>query len=88
MYESHLIALIVLNIFSCFILTYRSDFFNITIKAEDGTMMNCHKCILMARVEYFERMLSSNWIEVNWIINITILPLEYTLVLKKFNYFI
>jgi hypothetical protein len=36
---------------------------DISIKSEDGIEYKCHKCILMARLEYFRGMLGSGWIE-------------------------
>ena len=36
-----------------------------SIKSEDGEIFQCHKCILVARLEYFHSMLASGWMEVN-----------------------
>uniref|UniRef100_K1QTZ4 Inhibitor of Bruton tyrosine kinase n=1 Tax=Magallana gigas TaxID=29159 RepID=K1QTZ4_MAGGI len=44
-------------------LAKRSDLYDITIQAEDGMEVCCHKCVLVARLEYFHSMLSSGWVE-------------------------
>lgn len=44
--------------------THRSDLYDITIQSEDGTEVCCHRCVLVARLEYFHSMLSSGWVEV------------------------
>ncbi|XP_056421935.1 inhibitor of Bruton tyrosine kinase isoform X2 [Hyla sarda] len=36
---------------------------DVTIRSEDGKELDCHKCVLCARLEYFRIMLSSTWIE-------------------------
>lgn len=40
-----------------------SDLYDITIQSEDGTEVCCHRCVLVARLEYFHSMLSSGWVE-------------------------
>ncbi|XP_033126307.1 inhibitor of Bruton tyrosine kinase-like isoform X2 [Anneissia japonica] len=40
--------------------SYLSD---VILEAEGGTTFRCHKCILVARLEYFNSMLASDWIE-------------------------
>ncbi|XP_063055674.1 inhibitor of Bruton tyrosine kinase isoform X2 [Engraulis encrasicolus] len=40
--------------------TYLCD---VTLRAEDGKEFPCHKCVLCARLEYFNRMLGNPWIE-------------------------
>ncbi|XP_069705770.1 inhibitor of Bruton tyrosine kinase [Periplaneta americana] len=36
---------------------------NVTIRSEDGKLLNAHKCVLVARLEYFHSMLSGRWVE-------------------------
>ncbi|XP_048239918.1 inhibitor of Bruton tyrosine kinase-like [Haliotis rufescens] len=36
---------------------------DVSIEAEDGTMIQCHKCVLVARLEYFHSMLGCGWME-------------------------
>lgn len=36
---------------------------NVALQSEDGEIIACHKCILCARLEYFNSMLGSGWIE-------------------------
>ncbi|KAL2084814.1 hypothetical protein ACEWY4_020332 [Coilia grayii] len=36
---------------------------DVTLRAEDGKEFPCHKCVLCARLEYFNRMLGNPWIE-------------------------
>ncbi|XP_058601857.1 inhibitor of Bruton tyrosine kinase isoform X2 [Onychostoma macrolepis] len=36
---------------------------DVTLRSEDGKEFPCHKCILCARLEYFNSMLGSPWIE-------------------------
>ncbi|XP_076136323.1 inhibitor of Bruton tyrosine kinase [Alosa pseudoharengus] len=40
--------------------TYLCD---VTLRAEDGKEFPCHKCVLCARLEYFNSMLGNPWIE-------------------------
>lgn len=35
-----------------------------TVESEDGHMFQCHKCVLVARLEYFHSMLATGWMEV------------------------
>lgn len=39
------------------------DFYDVCIQSEDGVEFMCHKCILVARLEYFQSMLGSGWVE-------------------------
>ena len=43
---------------------YRRELYDVCIRAEDNTTIQCHKCVLAARLEYFHSMLGSGWIEV------------------------
>ncbi|XP_064198711.1 inhibitor of Bruton tyrosine kinase isoform X1 [Anguilla rostrata] len=36
---------------------------DVTLKSEDGKEFACHKCVLCARLEYFNSMLGNSWIE-------------------------
>lgn len=38
--------------------------YDMKLKSKDGNIFQAHKCILVARLEYFKLMLSGNWIEV------------------------
>ncbi|CAD5123252.1 DgyrCDS11610 [Dimorphilus gyrociliatus] len=39
------------------------QFYDIEISCPDGITFGCHKCILMAKSEYFHAMFSSDWLE-------------------------
>ncbi|XP_060067685.1 inhibitor of Bruton tyrosine kinase-like, partial [Ylistrum balloti] len=39
------------------------DMYDVSIQSEDNTVIHCHKCVLVARLEYFHSMLGSGWIE-------------------------
>ena len=41
------------------------ELYDVSIESEDGEMFHCHKCVLVARLEYFHSMLASGWMEVN-----------------------
>ncbi|KAJ8411489.1 hypothetical protein AAFF_G00162970 [Aldrovandia affinis] len=36
---------------------------DVTLKSEEGVEFACHKCVLCARLEYFNSMLGNSWIE-------------------------
>ncbi|XP_073702952.1 inhibitor of Bruton tyrosine kinase isoform X2 [Garra rufa] len=40
-----------------------SYFCDVTLRSKDGKEFPCHKCVLCARLEYFNSMLGSPWIE-------------------------
>ena len=40
-----------------------NDLYDVAIVSEDTMEIKCHKCILVARLEYFHSMLGSGWIE-------------------------
>ena len=42
-----------------------------SIESEDGEMFHCHKCVLVARLEYFHSMLASGWMEVKRFVLLT-----------------
>ena len=39
-------------------------FYDVCIRGDSGEPVECHKCVLVARLEYFHSMLASGWIEV------------------------
>lgn len=39
------------------------ELYDVCIRADDSTAIQCHKCVLAARLEYFQSMLGSGWIE-------------------------
>ncbi|XP_076444948.1 inhibitor of Bruton tyrosine kinase-like [Babylonia areolata] len=43
--------------------TKLGELYDVCIRTDDDTMIQCHKCILAARLEYFHSMLGSGWIE-------------------------
>ncbi len=60
--------------------------YDVGIQAEDGVTIHCHKCVVVARLEYFHSMLSSGWIEVS---NSTQCYSRFTtflLIILKFNF--
>ncbi|XP_047125395.1 inhibitor of Bruton tyrosine kinase isoform X1 [Hydra vulgaris] len=40
---------------------------DVTIKCCDGVTIKCHKCILVVRSEYFQNMLSNEWLESSFV---------------------
>ncbi|KAL8560153.1 hypothetical protein ACOMHN_021648 [Nucella lapillus] len=43
--------------------TKLGELYDVCIQADDTTTIQCHKCVLAARLEYFHSMLGSGWIE-------------------------
>uniref|UniRef100_A0A2C9LAN8 BTB domain-containing protein n=1 Tax=Biomphalaria glabrata TaxID=6526 RepID=A0A2C9LAN8_BIOGL len=39
------------------------ELYDVNIRSEDGEEIQCHKCVLVARLEYFYSMLSTGWVE-------------------------
>jgi hypothetical protein len=39
--------------------------YDVRIHSEDGKELCAHKCILVARLDYFRNMLSGRWVEVS-----------------------
>lgn len=39
------------------------EFSDVTIKSKDGSEFKCHRCVLIARSEYFCSMLTNDWLE-------------------------
>lgn len=42
----------------------RASLYDVAIEGEDGHVVHCHKCIAVARLEYFHSMMARGWIEV------------------------
>ncbi|XP_072018239.1 LOW QUALITY PROTEIN: inhibitor of Bruton tyrosine kinase-like [Amphiura filiformis] len=36
---------------------------DVVLQSDDGQLFSCHKCVLVARLEYFQSMLGAGWIE-------------------------
>lgn len=41
-----------------------ADFYDVTIKSEDNCAIKAHKCVLVARLDYFHSMFLGGWSEV------------------------
>ncbi|XP_005101796.1 inhibitor of Bruton tyrosine kinase [Aplysia californica] len=39
------------------------ELYDVTIRTEDGYELGCHKCVLVARLDYFYSMLATGWAE-------------------------
>ncbi|XP_033741198.1 inhibitor of Bruton tyrosine kinase-like [Pecten maximus] len=39
------------------------DLYDVGIQSDKNTVIHCHKCVLVARLEYFHSMLGSGWVE-------------------------
>lgn len=39
------------------------DLYDVRIQSDNNTVVSCHKCVLVARLEYFHSMLASGWVE-------------------------
>ncbi|WAR08874.1 IBTK-like protein [Mya arenaria] len=39
------------------------EMYDVSVVSDDGEVFQCHKCILVARLQYFHSMLGSGWIE-------------------------
>ena len=66
----------------------RSDypqFYDIRILCENNVELQAHKCVLVARLEYFEMMFTHTWSEQNTI-NLTTVPYEYMEAIVEFLY--
>ena len=46
-----------------------SEFYDIKLRSEDGVIIEAHKCVLAARLHYFQSMFMCGWVEVNKIWN-------------------
>lgn len=40
------------------------NLWDVSLKADDGAIIKAHKCILVARLEYFNCMMNHGWLEV------------------------
>ena len=49
---------------------FSPSLYDVCIKGEDGVSVQCHKCVLVARLEYFRSMLGSGWVEVSLFLDI------------------
>lgn len=66
----------------------RSDypqFYDVRILCEHNVELQAHKCVLVARLEYFEMMFTHTWSEQNTI-NLTTVPYEYMEAIVEFLY--
>lgn len=41
------------------------DLYDVRIRSEDRKELHAHKCVLVARSDYFRSMLSGRWVEVS-----------------------
>jgi len=41
------------------------NLYDVRIRSEDGKELRAHKCVLVARLDYFHNMLSGRWVEVS-----------------------
>jgi hypothetical protein len=41
------------------------NLYDVRICSEDGQELRAHKCVLVARLDYFRSMLSGRWVEVS-----------------------
>ncbi|XP_061394598.1 inhibitor of Bruton tyrosine kinase [Musca vetustissima] len=61
------------------------NLYDIRIICENNVELPAHKCILVARLEYFEMMFTHTWAEQSTI-NLTTVPYEYMLAIVEFLY--
>ncbi|XP_029709286.1 inhibitor of Bruton tyrosine kinase [Aedes albopictus] len=61
------------------------DLRDVTIRLQDNQEIKAHKCVLMARLEYFNMMFSHTWTE-SKTVNLTTIPLEYMEPIVDFLY--
>ncbi|XP_055593249.1 inhibitor of Bruton tyrosine kinase-like [Uranotaenia lowii] len=61
------------------------DLQDVIIKLQDNQEIKAHKCVLMARLEYFNMMFSHSWAE-SKTVNLTTVPLEYMDPIIEFLY--
>ncbi|XP_067674243.1 inhibitor of Bruton tyrosine kinase-like [Haliotis asinina] len=60
---------------------------DVSIEAEDGTAIKCHKCVLVARLEYFHSMLGCGWMETSDTTSLTLpVPGEVLSILLDYLY--
>lgn len=41
------------------------NLYDVRIRSKDGKELRAHKCVLVARLDYFHNMLSGRWVEVS-----------------------
>lgn len=56
--------------------TAHPDLYDITLKCADNRELRAHKCILIARMEYFQLMFRNKWAETQTV-NMTTVPIEF-----------
>lgn len=66
-------------------LTDFPNLYDIRIICENNVELPAHKCVLVARLEYFEMMFTHTWAEQSTI-NLTTVPYEYMLAIVEFLY--
>ncbi|XP_013100750.2 inhibitor of Bruton tyrosine kinase [Stomoxys calcitrans] len=66
-------------------LTDFPNLYDIRIICENNIELPAHKCVLVARLEYFEMMFTHTWAE-QTTINLTTVPYEYMLAIVEFLY--
>lgn len=66
-------------------LTDFPNLYDIRIVCENNVELPAHKCVLVARLEYFEMMFTHTWAEQSTI-NLTTVPYEYMLAIVEFLY--
>lgn len=63
------------------------EMYDVCIASEDGIRLQCHKCVLVARLEYFRSMLGSGWIETSNSTALTLpVPADILTVILNFFY--
>ncbi|RUS75693.1 hypothetical protein EGW08_016535 [Elysia chlorotica] len=63
------------------------ELFDVTIKSEDGQERQCHKCVLVSRLEYFYSMLATGWLESSGTTTLTLeVPGQVMDILLQFLY--
>ncbi|KAK3770373.1 hypothetical protein RRG08_028271 [Elysia crispata] len=63
------------------------ELFDVTIKSEDGQEKQCHKCVLVSRLEYFYSMLATGWLESSGTTTLTLqVPGQVMDILLQFLY--
>ena len=65
----------------------RPELFDVTIRSEDGQETQCHKCVLVSRLEYFYSMLATGWLESSGTTTLTLpVPGQVMDILLQFLY--
>lgn len=61
------------------------QFYDVRILCENNVELPAHKCVLVARLEYFEMMFTHTWAEQSTI-NLSTVPIEYMQAIVEFLY--